>query len=287
MIVNISIIIPLYNTSVDQFRLLCETLIPQIDASSDEIIFIDNASNNQNELAAAAEKLGVGFLVENKPGSYAARNCGVRAARGRYILFTDDDCSPSEGWVSAMRSAVMKAEALYAGEIKIGCNGGSIGECYDACIAFNQEENVSKGYSTTANLLVPKSYFNDHGLFDDRLFSGGDVEFTKRLVLNGVELKFNQAASITHPARSGREVFRKMRRVTAGHHQKLELKGKNFELQDYLKALYKPVKVLLCKRKVPMIVRMKALVFSFFVSLYRIYLMFNYQFNLENKIPRQ
>ena len=56
-------------------------------------------------LAEFADRLPLRALSESRPGVNSARNAAVGAARGEYIIFTDDDTLVSPGWLAAYASA--------------------------------------------------------------------------------------------------------------------------------------------------------------------------------------
>lgn len=282
-----SIIIPVYNTRPSVLSVLCENLKSQICTESDTVIFVDNGSVNWESLRAEIVRRGFQFVRELKPGSYSARNAGLRIVSSSHVIFTDDDCMPSRDWLNAFKKTSAEfPKSMLAGCVNVSVRTASFGECYDALTAFDQEENVTRGYSTTANLCVPAEYFSKYGMFDDRLFSGGDVEFTRRLTSLGVGIRYVDKARVSHPARTAFQVLSKVRRVTAGHYQKLAINGSCFTPFDYAKSFYKPIKVLRARRKISLICRLRASVFAFGVSLYRVYCMATFQFGLSDKIPR-
>lgn len=88
----LSIIVPFKNTG--------KRILNSINSVKDlvgfaEIIYVDNGSNDDtlSILVEANAKLGDSFIVLSEPkfGVSAARNCGLRNARGKYILFLDSD----------------------------------------------------------------------------------------------------------------------------------------------------------------------------------------------------
>ena len=96
----ISVIIPAYNaerTLPFTLRALQNQTLPR---DLYEVIVVDDASTDGT--AAVAHEFGVRYRMQNKEGPAAARNLGVRAARGDIILFTDADCIPAENWIEKM-----------------------------------------------------------------------------------------------------------------------------------------------------------------------------------------
>ncbi len=96
----VSVIIPAYNaekTLPHTLRALQHQTMPR---NLYEIIVIDDASTDQT--GAVAREFGVRYRRQNKEGPAAARNLGVRIARGDIVLFTDSDCVPAEDWLEKM-----------------------------------------------------------------------------------------------------------------------------------------------------------------------------------------
>jgi GT2 family glycosyltransferase len=55
---------------------------------------------------AVPEGLAVRFLeTPSESGPAGKRNVGWREAQGRLVVFTDDDCEPTEGWLGALAAA--------------------------------------------------------------------------------------------------------------------------------------------------------------------------------------
>lgn len=117
-----------------------------------------------------------------RPGSYAARNLGAGAARGRWLVFTDADCLPEPGWLAAFAGEIAIGEAgLLAGPVRLrGATPPNACEIYDIVRGIPQARYVARGYAATANLAVPRPVFESLGGFDPARFSGGDAEFCRR-----------------------------------------------------------------------------------------------------------
>lgn len=84
-----------------------------------ELLVVDNASTDGTLAAArAVERRHPGRVrVVDEPvvGLSAARNCGVRLARGEWLAFLDDDALPVPGWLEAYDAALAEPGVLSAG----------------------------------------------------------------------------------------------------------------------------------------------------------------------------
>lgn len=75
-----------------------------------ELIVVDNGSSDEtravvSEMAQLAAPAAIRYVNEPKQGQSHARNRGVNAARGEFVLFTDDDVHVGNGWADALVAA--------------------------------------------------------------------------------------------------------------------------------------------------------------------------------------
>lgn len=73
-----------------------------------EVVVVDQSAPGAYDALVArfADRLPLRHAPTATRGLAAARNVGVRAARGDLCLFTDDDCLPAPDWVPALRRAL-------------------------------------------------------------------------------------------------------------------------------------------------------------------------------------
>ena len=107
--VDISVVI----LSYDRVNLLARTLLACIDPRTSpgvayELIVVDNhpdqlARDLVADIAVAAAELApVTYLADARRNISIVRNLGIKAARGRYVAFIDDDESPDPKWLSEL-----------------------------------------------------------------------------------------------------------------------------------------------------------------------------------------
>lgn len=118
----ISFIIPTYNA--EQYLAQClESIIAQRGAYSLEIILIDDESTD-NSLAIAQAYAGkdsrVIVLTQPHAGQSAARNLGLRHAKGEYIAFVDADDYLAPDWCQQHIKAIQGVDYVQSGYKKEG-----------------------------------------------------------------------------------------------------------------------------------------------------------------------
>jgi glycosyltransferase involved in cell wall biosynthesis len=203
---RVSVIIPVYNDVAGLTRCLTALARQTLPRKSFEVIVVDNGGTT--DLSPALSALpGVVLLVESSPGSYAARNCGVKHAKGPIIAFTDSDCTPEENWLQNALAHLSDArDAILGGRIDVYARDPdhpTFAEHYDLALAFPQRHYVEvQGYSVTANLIVPRRVLDHAGPFDAQLKSGGDKEWCQRAVGKGFSLRYADDVVVAHPART-------------------------------------------------------------------------------------
>jgi glycosyltransferase involved in cell wall biosynthesis len=100
----ISVIVPVYNAGRYLERVMAALLSQDYPSEAFELIFVDNGStDNSRSILDREPRIRVLSVAER--GSYVARNRGVRESRGDILAFTDSDCYPVKGWLSAIQSA--------------------------------------------------------------------------------------------------------------------------------------------------------------------------------------
>lgn len=182
-----------------------------------QLLVVDNGSETD-----LTEWVGprVELAREPRPGSYAARNHGIRQATGEVLAFTDSDCVPHRNWIERGVQALWKADAV-AGDVRFAFTQPhcpSAFEVYDSLTAITQQYFVEQeGFGATANFFVWRRVVNQLGPFEEDTFSGGDLEWGQRLQRHGLTLRFAPDVVVQHPARSRfGELVQRTRRTFAG-----------------------------------------------------------------------
>ena len=155
-----------------------------------EILAVDNGDEagaaRARELAGQNDRL-LRVIHEPRPGAYAARNRGLREARGGVIAFTDAECFPTPGWLAALVSALDDpAVSAAGGEVEGDPSQRSLVARYSRSVGLlSQRQTLAHprgAFLQTANLAVRLPDAQAIEGFDDGILSGGDADFCLRLL---------------------------------------------------------------------------------------------------------
>ncbi len=101
---DFSIIVPTHDRQVQLGK--CLEAIGRLDypRSRFEVVVVDDGSERSVEQAISSfhELLDLTVLTQRCSGPASARNTGAERARGRFLAFLDDDCSPSPEWLQRL-----------------------------------------------------------------------------------------------------------------------------------------------------------------------------------------
>jgi GT2 family glycosyltransferase len=221
----VSIVVPVYNDPQG----IADTLDALASQTYDdhEILIVDNGSTDDtreiiNNYTQRKHNLHL-FIEDEVKGSYAARNKGIRDAEPNIFVFIDADELVDDDWLRTAVQAMQNQNADYLGcNVELTHPENTLVGRYNARTGFPVEYYLEKEhYAPTCALLVRREVFEDVGLFDARLISGGDREFGERVYEAGYKQGYAEDATVYHPARTTFESLAKKNfRVGRGFCQK-------------------------------------------------------------------
>lgn len=217
----VSVIVPVWN-SPDLVSLCLTALEAQTyPRERFEIIVVDNASTDSTVDAVRQFPRAI-LLHEPVPGSYNARNRGLRDVRGEYVAFTDADCIPAPDWIEkAIACARARPESgVIAGRIELfrpEPKADELFECYERLFSFRQDVGARKGFCATANWVSRRDDLRRFGGFQADRKSGADGELAHRFHASGKPIVYAENAVVRHPVRGTfDDLAKKRRRLTGG-----------------------------------------------------------------------
>jgi len=223
----VSVIVPVYNDP-NGVKITIKSLLAQSYPSEKlEFLIVDNGSKDRTrEVIKQFDNTNeeVTLLIENDiQSSYAARNRGIRNSQGSILAFIDADMTAVETWLERGVEEMRSRNCEYlGGAVDLYTDGReSIATKYDRNVSFANERFIEQHeWSPTCNLFVRRRVFEDLGLFDARLVSGGDLEFGNRVAASGRSLCFSPNARAHHPTCSTLTALsKKYARYGRGHQQ--------------------------------------------------------------------
>jgi len=224
----VSVIVPVFNGGVGISKTIETLIVQSYPREHFEIIVVDNGSEDQTRIII--KNFPVILLEQPLRGSYAARNIGIAHAKGDILAFTDSDCIPDKNWISNGVNFMQSHNAKAIGGFVtfIFSNIPSPAEYTDALISIDNENSIiAHGMAATANLFVKKETLQHIGIFNQKLQSGGDGEWSARAKKSGITMMFAKDAVVYHPARNFNELIKKHIRIGSGSMEVWSARGKN------------------------------------------------------------
>jgi glycosyltransferase involved in cell wall biosynthesis len=212
---EISVVIPVRNGE-RYVSTLCSSLERQtLKKELFEIIFVDDGSTDQTpELLSAwveADPTRRRLIQGNSKGPAAARNLGLREAKGAWVAFTDSDTMPLRNWLE---------QALAAGERRgVHALEGAV-ESWppEAVTAYSHQiDSAEGGRYMTANMIYRRDLLERLRGFDERFEAPflEDSDLAFRVLDAGFEIPYAPDVLVRHRvvARSLVEVHRSARKL--------------------------------------------------------------------------
>jgi glycosyltransferase involved in cell wall biosynthesis len=144
-----------------------------------ELLVVDNASTDSTPAAVkdcAPPRAEVRYLYEPRRGLSHARNTATAAARGRFLLWTDDDARPPRDWVEGMCAPLLSGSAhAVAGGVKIptALERPWMSGIHRAWLASTEHLDArSPGRMIGANMAFSKEILSKVPAFDTELGAG-------------------------------------------------------------------------------------------------------------------
>lgn len=234
----LSIIIPVYNDRQGLQDTLASLLAQNLPDSEYEIIIADNGSRDGTwelscEYQGRAPKLVRAVREAQIQSSYAARNRGIESALGEVLCFIDADMIAPPDYLRLVKERFKTSDVEYlACNVELIEDRRTLASLYNCVTGFPVERYLERGhYAPTCCLCVRREVFDQIGFFDERLESGGDMEFGQRAYDRGLKQEFAPEVVLKHPPRRlFRSLLNKERRIGRGHAQLSYLHPERYSL---------------------------------------------------------
>lgn len=195
----VSIIMPVYN-SEDYVEEAIRSLLDQ-DFDSFEIVAVDDGSTDDSSAICdriAAEDARLRVIHKTNGGLCAARNTGMGEARGKYLMFCDNDDVVYSGFIADNYRLAEEYDAdivrFGRAQVKIDAEGQVISHS-----AISPEAmRVFEGEAILANIdsLLSASRAVWAGIYRKDFLTKHDIQFDESLRSGGEDIVFNDQAYV-------------------------------------------------------------------------------------------
>lgn len=203
-----SVVVATYNRREPLARLLATLAEQSVGRDQFEVVVVDDGSREDATPIAApfAGALDVSVLRQDNSGVAVARDRGTRRARGRVVIFLDDDMLVGRDFVAQHLEAHGDArDRVVMGELLPDERLAEM-PLFERFHAHHLAKNAERYGATgtfgghevyTGNLSLPRELFLRVGGFDPTFFIE-DVELGVRLERAGARFVFSRAAAAVH-----------------------------------------------------------------------------------------
>ncbi|MEX6689782.1 glycosyltransferase family A protein [Danxiaibacter flavus] len=201
--VKVSVVVPTYKRAPLLSKCLQALINQDFDRNDYEVIVVTDGEDEEACNLVQTFSLTNTFLhcisPKEKGGPAAARNIGWKNAQGELIVFTDDDCIPSSGFVSEYWAAYNLAAAsvvCFTGKVIVPACGRPTDYEWNTTLLQNAE-------FITANCACSKTALQQVNGFNEQFKMAWceDSELQFRLLGNNIPIVKAEGAVVTHPVR--------------------------------------------------------------------------------------
>lgn len=217
-----------YNRAALLGRVLDACFEQTANGDSYEVVLVNDGSTDSTSevIERARSRATCAFETIEQPnaGLATARNAGIARARGKRIIFIDDDVLPLPNFVEEH----LRSEDRFPGRI---VRGGAINvESFDDLPPpVWTLRNYSGNYFWTTNVSVPLATLRKVGAFNEGFSEYGweDIDVGLRLRFAGVRATFNPRALVYHykPRPTRKSVEGMLRQARAQARTAVQLEG--------------------------------------------------------------
>lgn len=205
---SFSIIVPTYNRPAELGECLGSLARLDYPAALVEVIVVDDGGVAASDgiVAPFRERLNLTLLRQDNSGATTARNAGAAAAKGDYLVFTDDDCEFTPDWLKTLAARLaVSPEAMVGGAVLNNLPGNIASTASHLLLQFvldyYNQGGGRTGFLSGNHQAVPAAGFRAIGGFDERFPPGigaDDREFCDRWIHVGQPLIYAPEVKIYH-----------------------------------------------------------------------------------------
>lgn len=197
-----SVIIPAYNAS-QTIKKCLDSVIKQDFKDFETIVINDCSADNTEEIVKQYKVIQI--ILEKNSGPAAARNAGIKKAKGKIIIFIDSDVAFKNSNALSKLTKIFKERPEVDGVImikdKIPLNKGltPLYWAYYKYYLWNQPGEYQTSF-TTERSAIKRSIFDKVGYFDEKYKKADveDFEFGYRMNEQGFKMLIARDIKVLH-----------------------------------------------------------------------------------------
>ena len=205
-----SIIIPTFNRPLPLTH--CLQSLARLDYPRErfEVIVVDDGSKTPTKtiVSSFCNQFDITLITQAHSGPAIARNKGTTHASGKFLAFTDDDCTPAADWLKTLALRINQTpDNMIGGRTLTLFPHNPFSTASDLLIRYlytyyNATPDQAH-FFTSNNLTLPKDSFHRIGGFDLAFPRAGaeDREFCERWLRHGFRMTYAPEALIYHAHR--------------------------------------------------------------------------------------
>lgn len=187
----ISVIIPTFNRASSILRSVNSVL--EQTYTDIEVLVVDDGSTDQTEwIMEKIRDPRIRYIKQKKQGACAARNNGIKNAKGEYIAFQDSDDLWHQDKLDKQMDEIkrLNADVCFCMYEKYFSNGESEGICGPDFYKSGLQKNLKTVFGIGTQTLIGKAEVFREEMFDSKLPRWQDLELLVRINQRGYKICF-------------------------------------------------------------------------------------------------
>lgn len=207
-----SFIVPVYNRPEELAELL-SSLAGQ-EYVNFEVVVVEDGSDLKSDRVVEEyrDNLKINYINLPRSGPSKARNCGMQAAQGDYLLFTDSDCLIPPGYLTAVNHFLDTSPVdFFGGPDKAAGDFNPTQKAVSYAMTSilttggirGGKKQVDKFFPRSFNMGISRKAFETIGGFPDtKMHPGEDMVFAIELIKRGITSGLIPNACVFHKRRT-------------------------------------------------------------------------------------
>jgi glycosyltransferase involved in cell wall biosynthesis len=202
-----SVIVPTYNRPAQLLACLESLKRLEYPREDFEVIVVDDGSQTplQEKVALFRTQLNITLITQEHSGPAMARNRGTTKAKGPFLAFTDDDCTPAPDWLRTLGARFDRTpDRMIGGQTFNIVSDNFYSEVSYLLIeylySYYNADSKRARFFTSNNFALPADHFHTINGFNPSFprAAGEDREFCERWLGHGYWMTYAPEVQVYH-----------------------------------------------------------------------------------------